>query len=65
MNMENKRILVTGGHGFLGKSLIRKLKEFDVKEIFSPSSSELDLRTKSNCQKAVKDMDIVFHLAGN
>ena len=65
MNIENKRILVTGGHGFLGKSLIRKLKEFDVKEIFSPSSNELDLRMESNCQKAVKDMDIVFHLAGN
>ena len=34
MNIENKRILVTGANGFLGKSLIRTLKEFDVKEIF-------------------------------
>ena len=50
MNIENKRILVTGGHGFLGKSLIRKLNEFDVKEIFSPSSNELDLRMESDCQ---------------
>ena len=65
MNIENKRILVTGGNGFLGKSLIRKLKEFDVKEIFSPSSNELDLRIKSNCQKVVKDIDVIFHLAGN
>jgi len=65
MNIENKRILVTGGHGFLGKSLIRKLKEFDAKEIFSPSSNELDLRMQSNCQKALKDIDVVFHLAGN
>ena len=63
--MKNKRILVTGGNGFLGKSLIRKLKEFDVKEIFSPSSNELDLRIKSNCQKVVKDIDVIFHLAGN
>ena len=60
MNIENKRILVTGGNGFLGKSLIRKLKEFDVKEIFSPSSNELDLRIKSNCQKVVKDIDVIF-----
>ena len=56
---------MTGGHGFLGKSLIRKLKEFDAKEIFSPSSNELDLRMQSNCQKALKDIDVVFHLAGN
>lgn len=64
MDWSNKKVLVTGGRGFLGKHVLIELKKLNPKEIISVSSKDLDLRINSNCKKAVKDMDIVFHLAG-
>lgn len=61
----NKKILVTGGAGFVGSPIIEKLKERGVKEenIRIPRSKNYDLRTWENCKKAVKNIDIVIHLA--
>ena len=35
MKFKNYRILVTGGEGFLGKAIIKKLKEKKYKKIYS------------------------------
>ncbi|MBI5732370.1 GDP-L-fucose synthase [Candidatus Jorgensenbacteria bacterium] len=65
LDIKNKKILVTGGGGFLGSHLIEKLIERGVSmdNIFIPRSHEYDLRRRDDCEKVVKDRDIVIHLA--
>jgi GDP-L-fucose synthase len=59
-----KNVLVTGGNGFLGSFVVELLRQKSTKNIISPSSKDCDLTDISNCRRIVKDVDIVFHLAG-
>jgi len=67
MNLKNKKILLTGGNGFLGSFVKKELLKKGVKEkdIFIPDLPKFDLREKKICQQLVKNQDIVIHLAGN
>lgn len=60
-----KRIVVTGGNGFLGKHLIEEIKKKNPKSIFVPDRSEYDLRKYEDCLKVAKKGDIIIHLAAN
>jgi UDP-N-acetylglucosamine 4,6-dehydratase/UDP-glucose 4-epimerase len=79
---ENKKVLITGGTGSLGKSLTKRLLEkgVDSIRIFSRNESNQirmesefndrrlrfligDIRDASRLERAMKDVDIVFHSA--
>ncbi|MBI5153356.1 MAG: GDP-L-fucose synthase [Parcubacteria group bacterium] len=67
MNLHNKKILVTGGNGFLGRYVVQELIHEGVKKenILIPRSKTSDLRDRNNCINVTREMDIVIHLAGN
>ncbi len=62
----DKKILVTGAHGFMGQYLIKNLLEkrkVPKENLFLPTFEELDLRKWEDCKKAVRGQNIVIHLA--
>ena len=65
LDLKDKKILVTGGAGFLGSYVIDILKKRGVPEkaIAVPRSKDFDLRKWDVCKKVVQGQDIVIHLA--
>ncbi|MGB3299118.1 MAG: GDP-L-fucose synthase [Phormidesmis sp.] len=67
MELANKKILVTGGAGFLGKQVIDQLKQAgaDASNILVTRSRDYDLTQMEACQRAVQGQDVIIHLAAH
>lgn len=66
IDLRTKRITVTGGRGFLGKHLVRKLREDrGCAKVFIADLPEYDLRDLGSIRRMFDDQrpDIVIHLA--
>src|SRR5947199_804251 len=62
----NRRVLVTGGSGFLGRRVVAKLQTKAPARIFVPRRQEYDLTQVENVERVYRDArpEIVIHLAG-
>jgi GDP-L-fucose synthase len=67
LRLQDQKILVTGGAGFLGEPLIRVLVERGARpeNILVPTHSRYDLRRPEACAEVVAGRDVVIHLAAN
>ncbi len=65
MDLKHKRILVTGGAGFLGSHVVECLIARGVPEenIFVPRKANFDFMKWEDCMRATKGQDVVIHLA--
>jgi len=65
--LDNKRIVVTGGSGFLGRQVIEQLVAAGAQreKITVPRSRDCDLRNFQNCQRVSQQQDIIIHLAAH
>jgi GDP-L-fucose synthase len=60
-----KRVIVTGGGGFLGSYVVERLHELGVREVLVPRRAEYDLVTADGVERMfdAMDADLVIHLA--
>lgn len=63
MNIKNKKVVITGGEGFLGKYVVTEIKKKNPRSLIIPSHEKNDLRNRKNCENIVEGADIVIHLA--
>ncbi|MDY6854711.1 MAG: GDP-L-fucose synthase [Thermodesulfobacteriota bacterium] len=61
----DKRVLITGGAGFLGSFVIEKLKDRGCRNIFIPRSRDYDLVSMEGVRRIYEDANpqVVIHLA--
>ena len=61
----DRRVMVTGGAGFLGRAVVERLQTGGAQSVFVPRSAAYDLRTRDGVARALADArpDLVIHLA--
>lgn len=65
LDLTNKQIVVTGGKGFLGTHLVKKLKEHGATKVVPLAHHDYDLRDRAQVQRMFDDLhpEVIIHLA--
>ncbi len=60
-----RKVLVTGGAGFLGRHVLRELSSRGCRDVFAPRSATFDLTREADVERMYdyRNFDLVIHLA--
>ena len=60
-----RKVLVTGGRGFLGQAVVDRVRQRGATDVITPSSAEFDLRDRDAVRRLFDQVrpDLVIHLA--
>jgi GDP-L-fucose synthase len=63
--LAGKRVVVTGGAGFLGSFVVDRLRARGVEQVVVPRSRDYDLVDRDGCRRLIADTrpQVLFHLA--
>ena len=64
IDFKDKNVLVTGGNGMIGRTLVELLYDTTSANIMVADLPNVDLRDRTDCKSICEGQDIVFHLAG-
>ncbi|MBE0417459.1 MAG: GDP-L-fucose synthase [Coriobacteriia bacterium] len=65
IDLSTKRVMVTGGAGFLGSFVLQRLADLGCTDVFVPRAADYDLTREADIRRALADSraDVIIHLA--
>jgi len=65
IDLPARRVMVTGGSGFLGRRVVAKLEQIGCRDVFVPRKADYDLVDRDAVRRAVRDArpEVIVHLA--
>ena len=65
LDLSTRRVLVTGGSGFLGRRVVAKLEEHGARDVFVPRKAQYNLVDREAARRVLEDArpDVILHLA--
>jgi GDP-L-fucose synthase len=64
---DDRRVMVTGGGGFLGRHVVARLEAAGARQVFVPRKQDFDLRDQGDILRALEAArpDVIVHLAAS